>query len=283
MLMVKAYAKINIGLNIVSRDENDFYHYLDMINLPIELHDRIELEVMPHGYDTIVTCDEPSLPVDESNLAYKAEHAMREAFKYDANLRIHIHKIVPIGAGLAGGSADAAAVIKGINSLLRLKASEEQLMEIGAKVGSDVPFCLMNKGARVTSKGEVINPIKVKGKYFVLIVVPKQRLSTKEVYKKFDEVSSPDKADIELLISSLATNNVDEVLKAEGNMLEYPALQLCPEIAKVKELLTKEVGNAMLTGSGSAVFALSHDHHLVKKVYQKLEGKGYKIFLTETK
>ena len=283
MLMVKAYAKINIGLNIISRDDNDFYHYLDMINLPIELHDRIELEVMPHGYDTIVTCDEPSLPVDESNLAFKAEKAMREAFKYDANLRIHIHKIVPIGAGLAGGSADAAAVIKGINSLLKLKASDEQLMEIGAKVGSDVPFCLLNKGAHVTAKGEKLETIKVKGKYYVLIVVPKQRLSTKEVYAKFDEVSSTERADIDLLIKSLANNDIEGVIKAEGNMLEFPALQICPEISKVKEMLKNELGNAMLTGSGSAVFALTHDHHLAKKIYQKIEGKGYKIFFTETK
>jgi 4-diphosphocytidyl-2-C-methyl-D-erythritol kinase len=283
MLMVKAYAKINVGLNILSKDANDSYHYLDMVNLPLELHDRIEIEIMPNGYDTIVTCDEPSLPVDESNLAYKAEKAMREEFGYTTSLRIHIHKIIPIGAGLAGGSADAAAVIKGINHLLKLHASEEKLLEIGQKIGSDIPFCILDKGAHVTSKGENLELIKVKGRCQVLIVLPKGRLSTKAVYEKYDEINSSSNANIEELIKAFEVNDIEKVIANEGNMLEEAAIALCPGIKEVKDLLKEEVGNALLTGSGSAVFALSRDHHKMWKIYQKFINKGYKAFLTETK
>ena len=114
MLMLKAYAKINLGLKILNRDDVDGYHYVDMVTLPIELHDRIEIEILPENYDTIITCDDRALPTDESNIVYKTLKVLNEKHPIKKKLRIHIHKIIPVCAGLGGGSSDAAAVYDGV-------------------------------------------------------------------------------------------------------------------------------------------------------------------------
>ena len=178
MLMLKAYAKINLGLKILSRDEKDGYHVIDMVTLPIELHDRIEIEILPDDYDTIITCDDRSLPTDESNIVYKTLKVLNEKYPIKKKLRIHIHKIIPVCAGLGGGSSDAAAVLVGLNKLLKLKLSIQELCELGAKVGSDVPLCILNKPARVTSKGEQVETISSKKTFKVLLVKPGVGLSS---------------------------------------------------------------------------------------------------------
>ena len=165
MLMMKAYAKINLGLNIIDKDKKDSYHTVDMINLPIELHDRIEIEMLPYGFDTLITSDDRELPTDEKNIVYKVEKALREKYNYQQKFRIHIHKSIPVGAGLGGGSADGAAVLIGLNKLLKLKLSTAELCEIGMKIGSDIPFSIRNAPMRVQGKGNILTPVKMKKSY----------------------------------------------------------------------------------------------------------------------
>lgn len=284
MLMTKAYAKINLGLNVVNKDETDGYHYLDMVMMPVELHDRIEIDILPQGYDTLITSDDVELPTDETNIVFKIEKVLREKYKYQQKFRIHIHKIIPIGAGLGGGSADGAAVLLGLNKLLKLNMSIEEMCELGSKVGSDIPFCVRNIAARVQGKGNILTPIKTKKEYGVLIVQPPQGLSTKEVYQKFDEVGSSSNCDIENLIKGLATNDFEMIKNSLGNQLEDAATTIYPEINKVKDLmLSLGLDNAIMTGSGSAIFSISKDIKLLKSVFNKMTSKGYKVILTKTR
>ncbi len=283
MLMLKAYAKLNLGLNILSKDDIDGYHYVDMVTLPIELHDRIEIELLPENYDTIITCDDKSLPTDESNLVYKALKVLDEKVKIKNKMRIHIHKTIPMCAGLGGGSSDAAVVLVGLNKLLKLGLTTQELCEIGSKIGSDVPLCILNKPARVTSKGEQVETFNCKKQYKVLLVKPKSGLSTKEVYLKYDESPKSKTAKITELVEALKKGNNEEVFNSMGNDLEEPAIKIIYEIKNIKEMLLKNgIGNALMTGSGSCVYLLAPLDAKLDNIENKLRSLGYKTYLTKT-
>lgn len=283
MLMMKAYAKINLGLNIIDKDKKDLYHTVDMINLPIELHDRIEIEMLPYGFDTLITSDDRELPTDEKNIVYKVEKALREKYNYQEKFRIHIHKSIPVGAGLGGGSADGAAVLIGLNKLLKLKLSTAELCEIGMKIGSDIPFSIRNAPMRVQGKGNILTPVKMKKSYNILILSPKKGLSTKEVYTKYDEVGASPSSNIEGLIEALATDNEKLMHESLGNQLEKAAIEIYPELVRIKQSMENEgLKPSMMTGSGSTLFYISNNLKLMKKAYTTLKEKGFNVVLTKT-
>lgn len=283
MLMMKAYAKINLGLNIIDKDKKDSYHTVDMINLPIELHDRIEIEMLPYGFDTLITSDDRELPTDEKNIVYKVEKALREKYNYQEKFRIHIHKSIPVGAGLGGGSADGAAVLIGLNKLLKLKLSTAELCEIGMKIGSDIPFSIRNAPMRVQGKGNILTPVKMKKSYNILILSPKKGLSTKEVYIKYDEVGASPSSNIDGLIEALATDNEKLMHESLGNQLEKAAIEIYPELVRIKQSMENEgLKPSMMTGSGSTLFYISNNLKLMRKAYTTLKEKGFNVVLTKT-
>ena len=283
MLMMKAYAKINLGLNIIDKDKKDSYHTVDMINLPIELHDRIEIEMLPYGFDTLITSDDRELPTDEKNIVYKVEKALREKYNYQEKFRIHIHKSIPVGAGLGGGSADGAAVLIGLNKLLKLKLSTAELCEIGMKIGSDIPFSIRNAPMRVQGKGNILTPVKMKKSYNILILSPKKGLSTKEVYIKYDEVGASPSSNIDGLIEALATDNEKLMHQSLGNQLEKAAIEIYPELIQIKQSMENEgLKPSMMTGSGSTLFYISNNLKLMRKAYTTLKEKGFNVVLTKT-
>jgi len=281
--MMKAYAKINLGLNIIDKDKKDSYHTVDMINLPIELHDRIEIEMLPYGFDTLITSDDRELPTDEKNIVYKVEKALREKYNYQQKFRIHIHKSIPVGAGLGGGSADGAAVLIGLNKLLKLKLSTAELCEIGMKIGSDIPFSIRNAPMRVQGKGNILTPVKMKKSYNILILSPKKGLSTKEVYIKYDEVGAAPSSNIDGLIEALATDNEKLIHESLGNQLEKAAIEIYPELVRIKQSMENEgLKPSMMTGSGSTLFYISNNLKLMRKAYTTLKEKGFNVVLTKT-
>lgn len=279
-MIVKSYAKINLAINIKSK-RDDGYHDLDMIMLPLELHDSIDISILPNIYDTYVTCDDFSLETGDYNLCTIAVKKMKEKYNFNKSFRIHIHKNIPIGAGLGGGSANAAAVIKGIKDLLKIEMTQEEELDICKSIGSDVPFCLYNKPARVEGIGDKLTEIEVKNKYYVIIIKPQKGLSTKMVYAKYDEVSSKSHANINKLIETLK-NGVEEINKYYGNDLEDAAITLLPEIQEIKQVL-KDNGleNVLMSGSGSSVFGISTDKKEIEKIAKKLDQKGFNVFLTK--
>lgn len=281
MIMVKAHAKINIALNIEVEKMANGYHNIDSVMLPLELHDRIEFEFLPAYFDTMITCDDVSIPTDESNLIVKAFNVMKERFGFKQNFRIHVHKIIPISAGLGGGSADAAAVINTLLKMLKIKVSNEELIEIAKKVGADVPYCLFNKASRCKGIGEKLEPIALKDKYHVLLIKPKVGMSTADAYKKYDETEEKEFSNVDVLVQALKDGNEEIIAQEMKNGLEKPTMNEIKEVKEIKEQLIKDgFKMTMMSGSGSTVFALSKSLKDLHKESLKFEGKGHYIKIT---
>lgn len=278
-MIIKAHAKINLAINVVGKKE-DGYHDLDMVMVPVELHDSIHIEVLPSNFETYVTCDDFSLEVNEYNLCSITIRKMKEKYNINKSFRVHIHKNIPIGAGLGGGSSNAAAVINAIKTLLKLDIPYEEEIELAKSIGADVPFFLKNNPARVEGIGEKLTPIKIKNKYYVLLIKPKNGLSTKDVYAKYDEVGSDNHADVDSLIKAL--ENGEELKEFMGNDLEKASITMLPVIQDIKKLLLDDgFENVLMSGSGSSVFAISTNRTMVEKEYRKLEKMGLNVYLTK--
>lgn len=281
-MIVKANAKINLALNVLGKRE-DGYHELDMVMMPLDLHDSIEITEQPPKYDTFVTCDDFSIETSQYNLGMIAVNKMKAHFKFTKAFRIHIHKCIPMSSGLGGGSADAAAVIKALVVMLKLKPTREELIEIAKTIGADVPFCLFNKPSRAQGIGERLMPITVKNRYYVLLVKPKKGLSTKAVFEKYDENIHENRANVDDVVEALKNGDLKLLTKSMGNDLEEHSMELVEEIKKIKESLKADgLDIVMMSGSGSSVFALSETKSKLQALQDKYQKKGYTVVLTHT-
>ena len=271
-LHIRSFAKINISLNITKKREDGF-HEIDSIMLPISLHDSLVISKLKNTTDNFVTVDDFSIGSFSYNLATFSIEKLQSVYHFNDKFRILIHKVIPIQAGLGGGSSNAAFTMKAVNSMLKLGATDEELIDLGKTLGCDIPFFIKCKPARVQGVGEVLTPINVKNNYYVLIVKPELGCSTKEVYALSDSME-------------LKTCNLDDVVKAleEGddellansisNALQEPAIKMVPAIQGIiDDLKNHGLKIAQVTGSGSAVFALSTDKKALIKVLKELENK----------
>lgn len=282
--ILKSYAKINVSLHLLGKLDNG-YHELDMVFLPIDLHDSIELSFLPNSYDSFITCDDIGLANNRHNLCMKALNAMREEFHFKEQFNIVIHKNIPYAAGLGGGSSNAAAIILALNRVLHLNASKEQLEKIALTIGADVPYFFYNKPANVKGVGEIIEPFSLEQSYHVLIVKPSKGLSTKAIYEASDDFvfAHSNNQSTEKVIKALQEGNLDELSKAMSNDLYEPAKKILPDVEYVVNEM-KKIGlpASMMTGSGSACFALSQNLKTIKEAAKIFEGKGYATFITHT-
>ncbi len=279
MLSIKSYAKINIALNVVDKLDSG-YHTLDSVIVPLELHDTILISVLKSSADTYVTIDDFSLGVIDYNVATFAIEKFAAKYGIDKKFRVFIHKVIPMQAGLGGGSSNAAFVMKGVNQLLKLNVSSEELKELAISLGADVPFFVDCVPSRMQGIGEVLTPINIKNNYHVLIVKPKAGLSTKEIFDKSDEMTL-NTCNIDKVIEALETGNDEMLAENINNSLTKPAVELLPEIDKIINTLKGFGLNIVgMTGSGSAVFALSTNAKLLKKIELELEDT-YKVCLTK--
>lgn len=280
---IKSHAKINLSLNVIS-SRDDKYHELDSIMLPLEFHDSILLTKLKRAVDNCVTIDDFTVDTFNHNLATFAIEKMADIYKFDTKFRIFIHKIIPLQAGLGGGSSNAAFTMIGVNKMLNLNLSKEELQHLGLSLGADVPFFFDNVPARINGIGEIIKPINIKKTYFVLLVKPSKGCSTKEVFAKYDASKNKTKpANIDNVIKALEEGDDDLLASSIGNSLESVAMELVPEIKEIKEyLISKGLKIVLMSGTGSTVFALSNDKALLKKIYSELEDK-YFVELTMVK
>ena len=269
---VKSYTKINIPLRVVSKRE-DGYHELDSLMLPIELHDSIIISKLQNSYDNFVTVDDFSNGLIHYNLASTGINALAQKYGFTTKFRVYIHKVIPMQAGLGGGSSNAACSLKAVNDLLQLGASDEELMEIGKTLGCDIPFFVKCKPARCKGLGEILEPIEIKNNYYVLIVKPEAGCSTREVYLAADSMDLP-VCNVDNVIKALQEGDDDLLAASMGNALQAPAITLVPQIQTIiDELHDCGLKIVQQTGSGSAVFALSTDKKLLKKVLKQFENK----------
>ena len=278
-LHIRSFAKINISLNITKKREDGF-HEIDSVMLPISLHDSLVISKLKNTNDNFVTVDDFSIGSFSYNLATFSIEKLQSAYHFNDKFRVLIHKVIPIQAGLGGGSSNAACTMKAVNSMLKLGASDEDLIQLSKSLGCDIPFFIKCKPARVQGIGEVLTPINVKNNYFVLIAKPELGCSTKEVYALSDSMELKT-CNLDNVVKALEDGDDDLLLANMYNALQEPAISMVPQIQTIIDEL-KENGLKMVqvTGSGSAVFALSTDKALLIKVLKKLENK-YEIELAK--
>ncbi len=276
----KAYAKINISLDVIGKRE-DGYHLLSMIMQNIELYDEIEIKKIDEGI--IITCNKSFIPTDERNLAYKAAKLFLETYNIKSGVSINIIKNIPVAAGLAGGSADCAAVLKMLNDMFDINASEEELMKLGETLGADVPYCIKGGTALCEGIGEKITAIKSFENKIVILVKPPFGVSTKDVYKAFDLSKVKIHPDTNSLIKNIEEDNLDYVASNMKNLLENVTIRKHKILYKLKENLVKSgAAGAMMSGSGPTVFAFFDDMQIALKCYNELKEKYTDVFLTRT-
>lgn len=280
-MYIKAYAKINVYLDVLKRN-NDGYHDLDMVMLPLELHDSIDFEHVPFLSDCYVTCDHVELQETKYNSINLTLQEMKSKYNIDKNFSVLIHKEIPISAGLGGGSSNAAATIRALNDICKLKLPLEEQLALGKRIGADVPFCIINKPAHVRGIGEKIELINLKKKYYVILVKPSLGLSTKFVFEESDK-DTYEHGNVQDVITAL-NNGDDELLeKSMFNGLEKTSIKLVPEIQEVKDRLKKEgFKMVLMSGSGSCVFALTDNKNFAVQKFRLLEKEGYEVYLTKT-
>jgi len=267
----RAYAKINLCLDVVGR-RDDGYHELKMIMVPIDFYDVLE---MNFATETTLELNRSYLPVNEKNTIIKAIRVMQEKYGFDDEFECRLAKHIPTRAGLAGGSADAAAAIRMMNRMLRLNLSMEEMIETGREVGADVPFCIMNKPALVEGIGEKIMPFKCSPDFDILLVKPRKGVSTKEAFDIVDS-SENEHPDCMKLMNALIMNDYEGVVSSLGNSLEPAAIQLVRDIRTVKNRLN-EMGfdGVLMSGSGSTVFGITRNAQLLNDSMEQLRQEKY--------
>ena len=278
---IKAYAKINLGLDVVRKLENG-YHEVKMVMQTVGIYDVLEFERAESGI--VITTDSGELPTGEDNLIYKAAKLMIETYRITEGVKIHLEKHIPIAAGMAGGSTDAAATLKGMNRLFDLGCTLRDLMELGVKIGADVPYCVMGGTALSEGIGEKLTPLAPAPDCYVLVAKPDINVSTKYVYEHLDAQEIVKHPDIDGMVEAIAEESLQGILDRMENVLETVTVSAYPVIQTIKDRM-KELGaiNSLMSGSGPTVFGIFVEKDMARRAYDKLEEEqlAKQIFLTE--
>lgn len=272
-IKLKALAKINLGLDVVGRRENG-YHDVRMVMQSVYLYDEVLIEKRETPGIQLET-NLYYLPVDDKNIAYKAADMLMKEFQIEGGVYIRLNKHIPVAAGMAGGSSNAAAVLVGMNRLFCLGLSQEDLMERGVKLGADVPYCVMRGTVLAEGIGEILTPLDPLPKCHVLIAKPATSVSTKVVYEKLDSNEITSHPDIDGLLDGLKEGNLRKVATSMGNVLETITIEDHPIIEDIKNVMKEEGAlGAMMSGSGPTVFGLFEDRKLARAAQNKIRKLG---------
>lgn len=270
-LRLKAYGKINLALDVLGK-RPDGYHEVRMIMQTVGLHDSINLYRKKEPGIRIAS-NLFYVPDNEQNLAYRAAALLMKEFEIREGLSIDLRKCIPVSAGMAGGSSDAAAVLFGVNKMFDLGLSRKELMERGVKLGADIPYCLMRGTALSEGIGEELTPLKPVPQCQVLIAKPGISVSTKTVYEKIDalKLRPEDHPDIDGMLEAIEKKDLRGVTEKFGNVLELVTAQDYPVIGQIEKVM-RDYGalGAMMSGSGPTVFGLFSSPRAAKEAYEAL-------------
>ena len=267
----RAYAKINLCLDVVGKRE-DGYHDLKMIMVPINFYDVLEMEL---AEETTLELNRDYLPINDKNTIIKAIHIMREKYNITEEFRCRLEKHIPTRAGLAGGSADAAAAIRMINRMCNLHLTKDEMIAVGKEVGADVPFCILNRPAFVEGIGEKITTFSCSPDFYLLLIKPRKGVSTAEAFHIVDEQEGIH-PDCKAMQEALEYNDYEGIISSLGNSMENAAMTLVPEIRKAKQdLLDLGFDGVLMSGSGSTVFGITKDVELLDRSIDILKKKRY--------
>ena len=279
-MLLKAFAKINWSLDITGI-RPDGYHLMDMVMQPVSLADEIGL--FPSPDISLFTDGNPPSRADHTNLAWRAAGLLRNTCGVKEGVRITLHKNIPMGAGLGGGSADAAAVLYGLNRMWRLGLSCKNLEELGLSLGADVPFCLRGGLVRTRGIGELLEDRACGINYWLLVFQPCRALSTREIFEAFHASDSLRRPDTAKVLYALESGNASLLACSISNVLESVSAVRCPEISEaVSSLKSAGAFAAQMTGSGSAVFGAFRSRALAEKGLAVLSRRYRSIHLCHT-
>ncbi|MBO5070400.1 MAG: 4-(cytidine 5'-diphospho)-2-C-methyl-D-erythritol kinase [Roseburia sp.] len=280
-ISVKALAKINLGLDVLRKRE-DGYHEVRMVMQTIHLFDRLEIRRNNSGRITIET-NLSFLPTNENNLVYKAAKLLMDEFQIKDGIDVKLQKHIPVAAGMAGGSTDAAAVLYGVNRMFELGLSREDLMQRGVKIGADVPYCVMRGTALAEGIGEKLSSLPPMVKCPVLIAKPPINVSTKFVYENLKLNERTVHPDIDRLVADIEAKDLKKIAADMGNVLETVTIPNYPIISEIKENMMEHGAlNAMMSGSGPTVFGLFDDEDTAASAYEAMRESGLskQVYLT---
>ena len=272
-ILLNSHAKINLSLDVIGK-RDDGYHEVLMIMLSCGLCDSIKLT---RTEDKITLATNLSfLPCDEKNLAYKAAVSFFEYCQIKGGVDIELSKRIPVGAGLAGGSGNAAAVLCGLNMLYDAALTQDELCKIGAALGADVPYCIHAQTMLASGIGEKLTPLRDFPKTPIVIVKPSFGVSTPTIYKQIDETPIKTHPDTQLLTDAIEKGDVKTVAANMVNVMEEVTIKMHPVIGDIKaELLNRGALGALMSGSGPSVFALFDSYDAAKKAAEPFKSKFF--------
>ena len=278
-LSLKAYGKINLGLDVLRR-RDDGYHEVRMIMQTVGIYDRIDLIYKETPGITVET-NLYYLPDNENNLVYKAAKLLMDEFHVQKGVHIRLRKYIPVAAGMAGGSSDAAAVLFGVNKMFSLGLTTEQLMDRGVKIGADVPYCVMRGTALSEGIGEILTPLPVPPQCQVLIAKPGISVSTKFVYENLhaNELRPEQHPDIDGMMEAIKQKDLYGIADRFGNVLENVTIPAYPVIQEIKDLMLEQGAiGALMSGSGPTVFGLFTNPEAAAKAHEEMRfGAGAEL------
>lgn len=282
-IRLKALAKINLGLDVLRRKE-DGYHEVKMIMQTIDLYDQILIRKIQEDEIKIRT-NLYYLPNNENNLAYKAAKLLKDEFHLPGGISIQLKKVIPVAAGMAGGSSDAAAVLFGINKMYNLKLSQQELMERGVTLGADVPYCIMRGTALAEGIGEKLTVLPPMPKCHILIAKPPVNVSTKFVYENLhaNDLKPEEHPEVDLQLEALEEGDLEKLVSHMGNVLERVTVPEYPVINEIKQMMLENGAlGSMMSGSGPTVFGIFTNYTQARSAYEKLQKSGLskQIYLT---
>lgn len=249
-----ARAKINLLLDVHSK-RPDGYHNVEMVMQALQLADIIKIRRQKTGIKLV--CDNKKLPLDERNLAYKAARLFLDRFSIKTGLEIQIIKKIPLCAGLGGGSADAAAVLKGLNKIFGTNLSKRDLIQIGKEIGADVPFCIIGGTALAKGIGEILTPLNNLPKTWFVLVKPPVDVSTAWVYRELDRIKLDRRPDVEGMLQAIRQRDIERIGALLCNVMEQVTADKYPVIREIKEYMMREGAlGSLMTGSGPTVFGI---------------------------
>ncbi len=272
-LVLKAHGKINLGLDVVRRLENG-YHEVRMIMQSVELADIVTIKKSAED-NIVIRADQKTIPCDERNLAYKAAKLMKETYGISEGVEIFLEKHIPVAAGMAGGSADCAAVLKGMDELFCLGLTLEELQKTGVKLGADVPYCLMGGCALSEGIGEVLTGLKEPPECVLLLVKPDINVSTKYVYRNLKLETLERHPDIDGMMRDIENGALESLCEKLENVLESVTGKQYPVIGKIEHVMKEEGAlQAVMSGSGPTVFGIFKETETARKAMNKIREKG---------
>lgn len=277
----RSYAKINLTLGVNEKRE-DGYHLIETVMQTVNLSDIVIADVT-EDRNIHITTNKKFLPTNEKNIAYKASKLFLDELGVKKGVKILIHKNIPVAAGLAGGSGNAAAVLCALNMLFSMPFDDEKLFKMGAQLGADIPFCMMKKTQLATGIGDILTPVKGMEKTYVLLVTPPVPISTPWVYSEYDNLINPPKPDTEGMVKALEKGNLSEICGKLSNSLECVTIAKHPVIGGIKEKMIKNgaVG-ALMSGSGATVFGFFDDYKKAKASMDSFSFMYKDVYLTTT-